>query len=110
MQIMYQAKNVGPRACFIESDSLIESTDNVLFGVTKWLKLKDRLVNKYKHFDSTGKEWVGDSSTNIMNNEIVKTPKYESIAVPEDLMEQANQSYQQCIAVLRHHCIDVANY
>lgn len=109
-QIAYYANKAGSKACFIESDSLIESTDIVLEGITKWLELRDSLVNRYEHFESTGKQGSGDSSQNIMNSKIVKTSSREGAPVANDLIERADQSYQQCLAVLRKHCIDVANY
>lgn len=108
-QISCYAKKVGSRACFIESDSLIDATDDILNGLTQWLQLSNKLENRYQHFDATGREGVGDSSQNIMNNKIISTHSCQSITLPDEVIGPATESFQQCLDVLRKHCIDIAS-
>ena len=81
---------------FLESDKLINNTDQVLKELTKWLNLNKPLMRKYKKFNNTGKPGYGDPSDNIQIGELIKTKGYPDIEIPLEILQVAASSYEKC--------------
>lgn len=86
----------GGQYFFIESDHLVEHTDEVLRQLTKWLQLYEPLKKNYSLFDNTGKPGFGDPLDHIRSGTVKKTTGYASITVPSDLLRKAEAAYEQC--------------
>ena len=85
---------------FLESDDLVNNTDNVLKDITKWLGLNTPLDNSYSLFNKTGKPGYGDPSDNIQNRKIKKTKNYSDIEIPQGILQITESSYEKCKASL----------
>lgn len=101
------ATAMSGRYYFVESESLITRTEQVLLGLTKWLNLDAPLQSEYKRFSNTGKPHHGDPSENIMAGRIMKTdrPKGQraDLTLPRDLIETSLAAYEGCTAELIAH-------
>lgn len=81
---------------FVESDSLVENTHQLLSQLTSWLDLKEPLSPKYSMFKNTGKAWHGDPSHNIRSGMVRRTSKYSDVFVPPSLLDRAELAYLVC--------------
>ena len=85
---------------FVESDDLVQNTDEQLANLTKWLGLEIPLSKNYSSFKTTGKKMHGDPSDNIKSGVLQQTKKHTDIDVPEDILKKAEEAYQKCKAAL----------
>jgi len=67
------SKKIKTNLYFLQSEELISNTDQVLNGISKFLKLEFPLANMYETFRFTGRIGHGDSSENIQKGTIVQT-------------------------------------
>jgi hypothetical protein len=81
---------------FINSNDIIEDSENILDSLTDWLNLKEPLKKEYSIFPHTGKAGHGDPSQNIRSGIIKKTESYPEIEIPSDILRQATISYLAC--------------
>lgn len=89
---------------FIESDSLINDTDNILSALSSWLMLETPLKSSYKLFQNTGKAGYGDPSENINAGKIKKTKQNINISIPENIINDANIYYDECVSKIIKNC------
>ena len=87
-------------AFFLESDDLLNNTDQVLRTLTEWLNLHTSLVNRYRKFNHTGKSGCGDRSENIQTGRLIKTKGYPDIEIPPEVLQVAESSYNKCKTIL----------
>ncbi|WP_420554956.1 hypothetical protein [Neptuniibacter marinus] len=80
---------------FIESDDLVDKTDDILDGISAFLELDYPLSSHYKSFGKTGGVY-GDPSDNIKLGSIVKTEINTAEVVPDELVEIAKYYYERC--------------
>lgn len=85
---------------FIESDDLINDTDNILRNLTDWLGLDTPLTSEYAMFDNTGKPRHGDPSDNIRTGKIIETKSFPEIEIPLEILQTAESSYEKCKTAL----------
>lgn len=90
---------------FIESDDLLNKTDDLLKDLTDWLNLASPLQNRYSKFSQTGKPGRGDPSENIQAGKITKTKSYSNIEIPREILKKADSSYEKCKETLLRHCV-----
>lgn len=90
------ADKLREKFLFVESDSLIESTHQLLNQLTSWLNLKVPLSPKYSVFKNSGKAWHGDPSHNIRSGLVRRTSKHSDVFVPPSLLDQAELAYLVC--------------
>ena len=82
---------------YLESDNLINNTQQVLNELQKWLQLESPLNEKYTIFSDTGKPGHGDPSDNIKVGRIIKNKTHRDIVLPKDVIERGQEAYSQCI-------------
>ncbi len=90
------ANRVGAGYFFVESNELIENSEETLNKITKWLNLNDALKTTYSTFKDTGVIGYGDPLENIKSGVLKPTKSYPTIKVPEDLLSKATNSYKKC--------------
>ncbi|WP_405420062.1 hypothetical protein [Marinobacter flavimaris] len=81
---------------FLESDDLVDKTDQILNELTDWLKLKQPLANNYEMFENTGKPDYGDPSEAIKTGAITRTESNSKIEIPGDIRHEVNLAYEKC--------------
>lgn len=99
----------GSRALYIESDSIVNSTDKVLSATTDFLGLSSPLSKEYQTFSGTGRAGMGDPGKNIHAGVILNhTPSAARMTIPPDALTRAHQKYQALHSVLSQTCQVVA--
>jgi len=88
--------NISNEYFFLESDDLVNKTDDVLRSLSIWLELDTPLFNRYKQFTNTGKPGFGDPSENIRTGRLICTKDHTDIHIPEEVLHMAELAYEQC--------------
>lgn len=102
-QMEQLAHRVAKGYLFIESNDLIENSNEILQNITNWLKLKEPLKTTYNTFKDTGVMGFGDPMENIKSGVLQPTDSYPDIHVPEHLLSKANEAYDACkVTLLRY--------
>ena len=86
---------------FIESDDLVENTDQVLANLSTWLNLEQPLVKNYSIFKKTSKVGHGDFSNNLKSGTILKATRTDKESeIPDEVLEKGKYYYNKCKQVL----------
>lgn len=102
------ALKVGKNGIFIESEMIINNSEYVLDSLSDWLGLEEKLRSNYSVFGDTGVPYFGDPSNYIKKGCIVKKKQnYDYINIPEEILEQADEVYQNCKNALKKNCISL---
>lgn len=96
------AKILEGRFFFIESDELVDDTDQTLQDLTSWLGLNTPLSKEYKTFNKTGIPGHGDPLEHIHSG-ILKRTKPHEINLSPNLLKNAQEAYHHCLSVLQKH-------
>lgn len=90
------AKKIKGGYFFIDSNDLMDKTESILDGLTKWLNLHKPLDKRYSVFRYTGKPGHGDPSDNIKSGILTKTKDYPDILIPVEVLTKGDSSYKKC--------------
>ncbi|HVY79684.1 MAG TPA: hypothetical protein VG994_01775 [Steroidobacteraceae bacterium] len=103
------ARQLGRRAAFLESEALLERTDEVLEFLRHHLELNGPLQRQYRSFAKTGKPGFGDPSPAIRSGEIGGSrPKPAPSALPPELVEKLTAAYLACREACLAHCVSMS--
>jgi hypothetical protein len=94
------------RVIFIEAESLLARTPEVLQGVGRLLNLSEPLRTDYRRFAHTGEKGFGDPSEAITTGRVNKAlhePR-TPVIVPAALTSRLEMAYAACSASLRDRC------
>jgi hypothetical protein len=93
------------RSAFLDADRLVEATEPVLSGLTRFLELEQPLSASYETFEFTGKPRLGDPGKFISAGQIVRERKdYSDIDVPEEDILRAKEAFEMTRTMLGEHC------
>ncbi len=100
-QMEAYSAQLGGKALFVESERLIDDTDAVLDGLTRWLTLGERLKADYRTFRLTGTPGFGDPSSSIRTGSVVTSADerhrdYVALQIPEEIMRRGREAYAAC--------------
>jgi hypothetical protein len=104
-QLAQLARCFGARAAFIESEALIERTDETLEFLRQHLELSKPLQRRYRRFSKTGKPGFGDPSPVIHRGEIGTRVRRPRIQIPADLLKAVTKAHQACLEACRRHAV-----
>jgi len=99
-QLSYKA---GKGHLFIESIDLVENSEGTLNKISNWLNLESRLKTTYTTFKDTGVIGFGDPLENIKSGVLQATSGYSNVDIPEHLLREAQDSYENCRVTLRNN-------
>jgi len=101
------ARDNPGRYFYFDAEALISHADALLLKLSQWLGLDTPLEREYRLFSLTGQARKGDSSEKIRSGVIdeTETPCPE-VAIPEDLLSEANQAYETARRIMLRHAID----
>jgi len=88
------------RYYFLDSDTLIDDSDELLSNVSSWLSLGTPLSSSYKVFEKTGTTGHGDPLENIQKGKLVKT-KVANIEIQDSDFVKATNAYNKSIDILK---------
>lgn len=99
----------GLNAAFVDAARLVDDTDTVLAGLTRWLGLASPLVPEYRTFPLTGSPGHGDTSPNIRAGKVIRDADLrrrdpQDIPIPDDALERAGRVHAACHAALSARC------
>jgi hypothetical protein len=92
-------------ALFVEAERLIDDTDAVLNGLSRWLDLEQPLTANYRTFKFTGAAGYGDPFPTILAGEVIKDAKERRgvrvpLAIPQDVLRKGKEAYAGCREIL----------
>ena len=100
-QLTLYAQQTNNPILFIEAESLINQSTNILESIQKYLQLEEPINPEYTPFKLTGKQWYGDSTSEINSGKINKTPKIrDNIVLSKEIIHHGQNSYDNCKAQL----------
>jgi hypothetical protein len=103
------ARQLGRRAAFLESEALLERTDETLEFLRDHLELSGPLQRQYRSFAKTGKPGFGDPSPAIRSGEIGGyRAKRTQFAVPAALIDKITAAYGACLDACRQDCVPMS--
>jgi len=91
---------------FIDSNDLVEDTENLLNTLSNWLHLEKPLEKEYSIFSHTGEAGYGDPSQNIKSGIVKKTEGHPDIEIPLDILQKAISHYIACKDTLMNSSIN----
>jgi hypothetical protein len=99
-----QIINSKDRSLFFTHQQLIDQTDIVFKTLQDFLGTQVAFSEKYEVLRTTGVLGIGDQSENIKAGRIVRTPRKLDFQIPEDLLNQAQHSFEKCSTTLAQYC------
>lgn len=103
------AQQLGHRAAFLESEALLERTDDTLEFLRDHLELSGPLQRQYRSFAKTGKPGFGDPSPAITSGEIGDyRVKRAPFTVPTALVQKVTTAHAACLDACQRNCIPMS--
>jgi hypothetical protein len=103
------ARNLGRRAAFVESEALLDHTDETLEFLRDYLELSGPLQRRYRSFSKTGKPGFGDPSPAIRSGEIgVYREQRSQFAVPSSLIARVAAAHAACLDACNRNCVPMS--
>jgi hypothetical protein len=100
------ARQLGRRAAFLESEALLERTEETLEFLRHHLELRGPLQRQYRSFAKTGKPGFGDPSPAIRRGEIGGyRAKRAQFTIPMELVERVTTAHEACRDACLHNCV-----
>jgi hypothetical protein len=100
---------LGRRAAFVESEAVLERTDDTLEFLRDYLELSGPLARQYRRFAKTGEPGFGDPSPTIRSGEINGSrARRAAFAMPSALIEKITAAHAICLDVCREHCVTMS--
>ncbi|MEM7801346.1 MAG: hypothetical protein AAF633_19285, partial [Chloroflexota bacterium] len=99
-QLEKHSKNLNGNYFFLESDALINHTDEILEELRAFLNLESPLSSSYTIFQKTNQPGYGDFSDNISTGKIVKRRNENLIDLPQSIVDAGHEAYERCISLL----------
>jgi hypothetical protein len=108
-QIEHYSALPGLNAVFVDAARLVDDTDAVLAGLSRWLGLASPLLPEYRTFPLTGRPRHGDTSPNIRAGKVIKDADLRRrdqpiIPIPDAALERASRAHAACHAALSARC------
>ena len=86
---------------YYDAELIRIESEKLLVLLQNWLSLRTPLTEKYQLFSMTGEAGAGDSSEIMKKGEIVKQKNnYDDISIPDNMLQQAINEYQQCRQIM----------
>ena len=100
------ADELRGRVMFIEAETLLSRTGDVLQGIGELLELNEPLQSDYKRFAHTGEGGFGDPSETISTGRVTSAAREPRtpIILPSALTARLETAYAACSASLRDRC------
>jgi hypothetical protein len=101
------SRTAPQRYFYFDAELWQRAPEQLLPRLAGWLELDSPLSERYDSFSHTGKAGKGDSSRRIHSGSIDKTRvDYSHIAIPEDSLRAAQETYRECRERIIAHAAD----
>jgi hypothetical protein len=100
------AEELRGRVMFIEAETLLSRTGDVLQSIGRLLELSEPLQSDYKRFAHTGEGGFGDPSETITTGRVTNAPREPRtpVMLPAAMTARLEVAYAACSASLRDRC------
>jgi hypothetical protein len=100
------AEELRGRVMFVEAETLLSRTSDVLQSIGGLLKLGEPLRTDYKRFAHTGERGFGDPSETISTGRVTSAAREQRtpVILPAALTARLEMAYAACSASLRDRC------
>lgn len=104
--LVRQAEELRGRVLFVEAESLLSQTPDVLQRVAELLELEEPLRADYRRFAHTGERGFGDPSEAISAGRVNNVAREQKtpVMLPAALTARLEVAYAACSASLRDRC------
>jgi hypothetical protein len=108
-QIDACSRHLGGKALYLDAESLLDRTDTVLAGLSRWLGLSRGLSANYRTFKFSGERGFGDPSPHILAGKVIADVRerhrdYVPVQIPDALLQRAREHYRvRRAALLARH-------
>jgi hypothetical protein len=95
------------RFMFIEAETLLSRTGDVLQNIARLLELNEPLRSDYRRFAHTGEGGFGDPGETIVTGRVSNVAREQRtpVMVPPALTARLEMAYTTCMASLRDRCV-----
>jgi hypothetical protein len=100
------AEELRGRVMFIEAETLLSRTPDVLQSIGRMLELSEPLQSDYKRFAHTGEGGFGDPSETITTGRVTNAAREPRtpVMLPAAMTARLEMAYAACSASLRDRC------
>jgi hypothetical protein len=100
------AEELRGRVMFIEAETLLSRTPDVLQSIGRLLKLSEPLQSDYRRFAHTGEGGFGDPSETITTGRVTNAAREPRtpVMLPAAMTARLEMAYAACSASLRDRC------
>jgi hypothetical protein len=100
------ADELRGRVMFLEAETLLSRTGDVLQNIGRFLELSEPLQSDYKRFAHTGEGGFGDPSETITTGRVTNAARdpRTPVMLPVALIARLEMAYAACSASLRDRC------
>lgn len=93
------SRHLGAKALYLDAESLLDRTDAVLDGLSRWLGLATALSARYRTFKFSGERGFGDPGAHILAGKVIADERerhrdYAPAAIPDSLLTRARADYR----------------
>ena len=107
-QLTVLARQMGARASFIESETLMSRTEDTLQFLQNFLELESPLERRYRRFPRTGRPGSGDPSAAIRSGEMrARLDCKPGYSIPASLLDRAIEAHAECFSVCSLYCVSM---
>jgi hypothetical protein len=100
------ADELRGRVMFLEAETLLSRTGDILQNIGRFLELSEPLQSDYKRFAHTGEGGFGDPSETITTGRVTNAARdpRTPVMLPVALIARLEMAYAACSASLRDRC------
>ena len=104
--LVHLADELRGRVMFLEAETLLSRTGDVLQNIGRFLELSEPLQSDYKRFAHTGEGGFGDPSETITTGRVTNAARdpRTPVMLPAGLTARLEMAYAACAASLRDRC------
>ena len=104
--LVHLADELRGRVMFLEAETLLSRTGDVLQNIGRFLELSEPLQSDYKRFAHTGEGGFGDPSETITTGRVTNAARdpRTPVMLPVALTARLEMAYAACSASLRDRC------
>jgi hypothetical protein len=104
--LVHIAEELRGRVMFVEAETLLSRTGDVLQSIGRLLELSEPLQSDYKRFAHTGEGGFGDPSETITTGRVTNAAREPRtpVMLPAAMTARLEMAYAACSASLRDRC------
>ena len=95
------------RHLFLTYQQICQQSELVLPRLQDFLEVRHPFSEQYEVLRTTGRKFVGDTSSNIKAGKILKDKPTAQAELSPDILEAGKDAFDRCYATLAQHCLAI---